>query len=254
MLFASPPAAAQQDMPDTEAALARSQAAIGTRIGGHAFQDRAGLPVTLGDYRGKPLVVSMIYTSCYRTCPAITTTLSQAVEQAQAALGSAAFNVVTIGFDTRADTPEAMRLFADRQGAAAPNWNFLSGDPQTVAALSDELGFSYFRSPKGWDHLTQTTIIDASGMVYRQIYGETFDAPLVVEPLKDLVLGRGASLTSVAGVINRVRLLCTVYDPAAGAYRFDYSIFVEAALGGAALATIGVFLMGAWRHRRRPVA
>ena len=31
--------------------------------------------------------------------------------------------------------------------------------------------------------------------------------------------------------MDRVKLLCTVYDPAADRYRFDYSIFVAASVG-----------------------
>ena len=45
------------------------------------------------------------------------------------------------------------------------------------------------------------------------------------------VLDGRAEAATLAGWINGVRLLCTVYDPNSGRYTFDYSIFVGAAVG-----------------------
>ena len=48
-----------------------------------------------------------------------------------------------------------------------------------------------------------------------------------------------------------MKLLCTVYDPAVGRYRFDYSIFVAAGVGLLCLGAVGVFLVRAWRESER---
>jgi hypothetical protein len=139
--------------------------------------------VSLAGYRGKPLVVSLIYTSCYHVCPTITQSLAHAVEVAEEALGEASFQVATVGFDAAVDSPERMATFAREQGIDHPGWRFLSADAATIEELSTALGFIFYRSPKGFDHLTQTTIIDSGGTVYRQVYGDTFPAPRLVEPL-----------------------------------------------------------------------
>jgi protein SCO1/2 len=137
-----------------------------------------------------------------------------------------------------------MAIFAKRQEINFLEWEFLSGDPLTVAQLSEELGFTYYRSPtKGFDHLTQTTIIDNEGKIFSQVYGEIFDIPLIVEPLKDLVWGRGASLSSFDSLINRVKIFCTVYDPQKDAYKIDYSIFLEMFMGIAFFAGVGAFFI-----------
>ena len=54
--------------------------------------------------------------------------------------------------------------------------------------MTQAVGFTYIASPKGFDHITQTTIIDARGRVVRQVYGQEFSPPLLVEPLKRLAL------------------------------------------------------------------
>ena len=54
---------------DPAEALRISQAAIGRKIGDYTLLDRAGKPVRLADYRGKPLLVNFMYTGCFQVCP-----------------------------------------------------------------------------------------------------------------------------------------------------------------------------------------
>ena len=169
------------------------------------------------------MVLNLVYTSCSGLCPTIIQTLDTAVAAAQQTLGADRFGVLTIGFDTRNDTPERMRAFARAQHIDRPGWRFLSGDAGTIEALADEVGFVVYPAPQGFDHMALTTIVDPEGRVYRQIYGSAFDPPALVEPLKELVLGRRTAWTSLDGLINRVRLFFTLYDPRTGSYRFDYA-------------------------------
>jgi protein SCO1 len=247
-------AAADEPNPfDERTALAYSQAAIGRQISDHRFLDTAGQPVSLADFRGKPLLLTLIFTSCSQTCPVIVQSLHRSVRIANGALGQGDFHVVTIGFDTDRDTPEQMRAYKADQGVRLPNWTFLSADKTTIDALSEEVGFIYFPSPRGFDHLTTTTILAADGTVFRHVYGDAFEPPAVVEPLKDLVWGRFTPVTDMAGLIDRIKLLCTIYDPNNDRYRFDYSIFFGIFAGVVSLGGVGFVLLRAWLGgRRRP--
>ena len=236
---------------DEADALRIGQAALGRQLEDHVFRDTAGARVALSDFRGKPLLINFVYTSCSSVCPTIVQTLDAAVGAAQRALGADSFALVTVGFDTQNDTPERMRAFARAQGIDRPGWRFLSGDARTVKALAEQVGFVVYPAPQGFDHLALTTVVDQDGRVYRQIYGGVFEAPAVVEPLKELVLGRRSDWTSLDGLINRVRLFCTLYDPRTGAYRFDYAPFITIAIGLAALAGVGGFAVREWRRAAR---
>lgn len=236
---------------DAKAALAYSQAAIGHQLGDYTFRNRRGKVVRLSTYRGRPLVVSLVYTACTQSCPVILQSLRDAVVAAQEALGKDSFAVVTIGFDSRNDTPSRMRAYVGSRGLDRPNWAFLSGDDKTIQRLSRTLGFIFYPSPKGFDHLAQISVIDAQGKVYRQVYGANFGPPRLVEPLKDLVFGRAANFDSVSGIINRVRLFCTFYDPASGRYRFDYSMFIGGAVGLIVLVVMGTIIVRGWLGQRR---
>lgn len=234
---------------DEATALKVSQAAIGRTLdASYRFTTSDGKSITLGELRGKPLVINLIYTSCYHVCPVITQTVARAARVAWGTLGADSFRVVTIGFDTVTDTPDRMRNFARERGIDVAQWHFLSTDATTIRALTKDLGFIYFPSPRGFDHLAQTTVVDANGKVYRPVYGDSFAVPTLVDPLKDLVFGRKASTKNWDGWINGIKLFCTVYDPTSGRYKFDYSVFVAIIAGVASLGGLGWFIVRAWRQ------
>lgn len=236
---------------DRNAAVAAGRAALGRRIGDYTLTNRDGRPVRLGALRGRPLVVNMIYTSCFDFCPTLTAALAPKVEIARDALGRSTFAVLTVGFDARNDTPDRMRAYAHALGLGDSEWLFLSGDERTVAALAADIGFVYRRTAAGFDHSALTVIVDASGRVHRQIYGADYSVPELVEPLKALVLGRSEP-AGLSQLVERIRIWCTVFDPRTGRYRFDYSLILSAVIGTACLAAFGIFLVREWRKSRAP--
>lgn len=235
---------------DEAKALQASQAAIGRQVGNHRFIDQHGQPFELASLAGKPVLVSYIYTSCPFICPTLTSSLARMVRIARDTLGPDNFSVVTVGFDTRVDTPEQMRRYARERHIDDPNWHFLSGDEATVAALAEEIGFLYVPMAGGYDHLNQVTVINAAGRVYQQVYGAEFQPPMIVDPLKRLALGSAVSASPVADLVSRVRLICTSYDPKSGRYRFDYSLVIEVAIGLTSALVVFIFVLRSWRQGR----
>jgi protein SCO1/2 len=244
---------------DEKEALKISQSAIGNQLGDYTFLNRSGRKVRLSDYRGKPLVISMIYTHCPFVCATTTRNLS-ALKLSRDALGADSFGVLTIGFDTKNDTPEAMDDFAKRMDVSLTNWEFVSADSDTIKKLSKDLGFVFFPSPEGgFDHITQTTFIDGKGRVNLQVYGEEFENKTLLEPLKNMIYNVKTTdpiynfetaESGFAGIAKSVRLLCTVYDTKTGKYTVDYSFFYAIGLG------ILISLLIAWwivsEYRRSP--
>jgi protein SCO1/2 len=235
--------------PDRDAvALRLSQAAIGRRVADWAFTDRHGRKVQLSDYRGKPLVVSFIYTGCFQVCPATTQFLKRATIAARDALGAGTFRVISIGFNQPFDGPEALAAFARKQGADLDNWDFLAPRAADVDALLAEFGLSVTPTAAGFDHLVQATVVDASGRIHAQVYGDSFALPMLINPLKEALAGETARRMTLDNVWRKVKLYCTVYDPASGRYKFDYSLFVELFAG---LTTLGFLAWVIARETRR---
>lgn len=234
-------------------AFAVSQAAIGRPLGDFALLDRHGKPVELKKYLGKPLLVNFIYTACFQVCPTTTRNLQKAIAETVSVMGADRFNVVSIGFNQPFDSPQAMKDFATRYGISLPNWEFLSPAPAIVDDLTGSFGFSYVATPAGFDHLNQVTMVDAEGRIVRQVYGEKFTAKDLAEPLKQLIAGSAIppEMSTVRELMERVRILCSVYDPVTGRYRTDYSLYFMAAGFLTFLIFLIYLVVHFWTTRRR---
>ena len=158
-------AAAATRVLDAEVAVRTSEAAVGRLVGEHTLLDRDGSAVRLSSFRGKPLLVSFVYTGCFQVCPTGTRSLHQAVRALEKRFGTGQYRVASIGFNQPADSPAAMKAFAAQNGIDLPHWSFLSARPSDVEALTREFGFSFRATPAGFDHVLQVTLVDADGRI-----------------------------------------------------------------------------------------
>ena len=236
---------------DRELALKASQAVIGTKIGDHTLLDREGKPVRLSSYRGKPLLVSFIYTGCFQVCPSTTRSLQETVQGLQKTFGTNKFNVVSIGFNQPDDSPIALKAFAAQYQINQPNWEFLSPSMSTVEAIARDFGFVYAATPAGFDHVLQVSLLDGDGRIVRQVYGEGIPPAELGEPLKMLLSGEPFEPSMMLdGVMDRIRILCTVYDPKTGDYVVDYTLPIQIAGGVTFFILMLLFMINEWRSSR----
>jgi protein SCO1 len=241
-------AEAEQPAFDAGEALDASQAAIGRTLSDHALTDQNGGRISLSELRGRPVVISPIYTSCFHICPTTTTNLKRAADVAFDLLGENAFTVLTIGFDTPNDTPERMREYGRARGIDSPQWIFASADAATAGRLLEEIGFAVAPAGGGFMHLVQATVLDDEGVIYRQVYGQRFETPLLVDALKRIALGQGLEAAARPSLAERIRLICTTFDPKTGRYGFDYSLVLSAVLGVLIFSGIAAFIWRSWRE------
>ncbi len=241
-------AAALDDRLDPHLALARSTQAVGRTLGNYMLVDSRGAPFSLARYRGKPLVISLVYTSCSSVCPPTTQHLIEAVGEARRVIGADSFEVLTFGFDAKHDVPAQLAQFANAQGIRPQHWRLASADPATVEALLGDVGFSYRSVAGGFDHVTQTTIVDRDGKVFRQVYGDDFPLAVFVEPLREAV--QGTRFATPGNIVERLRLICTVYDPATGRYRIDYGLVFGGTIAGLSLLVMAGLIVREWTRTR----
>lgn len=240
---------------DEKTAFELSQSVIGKNVENFALLDRQGNPVELKRFRGKPLLVSFVYTACFQICPTTTRNLQKAVEETVSVMGPERFNIITIGFNQPFDSPQAMKDFAKRYGLDLPNWEFLSPAQTIVNDVTRSFGFSFVATPAGFDHLNQITMVDAEGVIVRQVYGEKFTPKDLAEPLKLLITGSAIppEANTITELMERVRILCSVYDPVTGRYRTNYSVYFMAAGFVTFLIFLGFLVRQMWRSRARGI-
>ena len=92
-------------------------------------------------------------------------------------------------------------------------------------------------------------MVDAGGRVSRQVYGEAIDGRMLVAALRESSADPGAVPAGI-DLLDRLRILCTVYDPRSGRYRLDYALFIEIAAGLSILGATAWYLWSEWRRQR----
>ena len=91
------------------------------------------VPTTLGNFRGKTVVLAPMLSLCQEVCPLTTENLSlieQAVDRAGLAKQVA---IVEYSIDPERDTPARLAAYAKLTGAS---WTFLTGSPSNVTAMN----------------------------------------------------------------------------------------------------------------------
>jgi cytochrome oxidase Cu insertion factor (SCO1/SenC/PrrC family) len=88
--------------------------------------------------KGKTVVINAFFTECTGTCPVMSAAMREIQDHFGARMGKDVV-VLSISVDSRNDTPEVMKAYADRFGAG-PGWYFLSGQKSDVDAVLAKLG------------------------------------------------------------------------------------------------------------------
>ena len=211
------------------------------------FRDDSGKTVKLGDYFGrKPLILNLVYYNCTMLCGEALAGLASAMRLVKFDVGNE-FDVITVSFDPR-ETPEMAAAkkkdYVDRYGRAnaAAGWHFLTGQPDSINALTKAVGFQYQYDPKSnqYAHATAIMVLTPQGRISRYFYGVDF-------PPKDLRMGLvEASQGKIGNAVDAVLLYCYHYNPETGKYGAMVANILRLA-GAATILILGILLFILWR-------
>ena len=135
--------------------------------------DQQGRVVSLGDLRGRPVLLTFAFAHCRTICPVVVETVKQAALEL-AALEPA---VVVVTLDPWRDTPSSLpTLFGSWDLAALPRAHVLSGEVPQVLEVLDAWEMPHERDPSTGDvaHPALVHVLGPDGAV-----GYTFNGPSV---------------------------------------------------------------------------
>ncbi|SDX68246.1 SCO family protein [Paenibacillus sp. CF384] len=156
--------------------------------------DLDGKEVTLDDSEGKVRVIYFFYANCPDICPPTTYLMTQ-VQDKLKENGTFGKDVefMSITFDPKRDTAEAMRKFAGKFDIDASGWKFLREDSeeQTKQLMKDfGLGLLKDESTNLFTHTDTITFVDRKGVVRKYLTGsidETQSPEKIVNVIDALV-------------------------------------------------------------------
>ena len=218
------------------------------------FRDEAGREVRLGDYFGKrPVVLALVYYECPMLCTRVLDGLVRATKVLTFTPGQE-YDVVAISFDARERAPLALRKkqaylrqFGKPETSAA--WHFLTGDPQSIKAVTEAAGFRYVYDAhtNQFAHASAIYVVTPQGRMSRYFYGIEYSP-------KDLRLGLiEAAQNKIGSPVDQLLLFCFHYDPATGKYT-PIALNILRAAGAATVLALGGFILLMLIRERRASA
>ena len=130
------------------------------------LRDQNGSLFSLSDYRGRSLLVDFIYTRYPTLCSERGDDFRRMMELANSA--DAQIDFLSISFDPENDDSEALRLYADRYGAA-PRWRIAApSDAPSLRALLQSFDVVVIPDGMGgYIHNSAIYVVDARGRLVR---------------------------------------------------------------------------------------
>ena len=134
------------------------------------------------DGRGRPLLLTFVYTSCPGACPYV---VEECLQAARAAgKGRPAEDrpfVVAVSFDPGVDTPKHLRAHMKENGLKASEIAFLTGGRTAVDLVLHDWQVNVGRDENGaLFHGFQTAVIDREGTIVARYYGAGIDMKRLV--------------------------------------------------------------------------
>jgi protein SCO1 len=127
----------------------------GLRAPDFELRDQDGEPISMRDFRGEPVVVTFLYTTCEDTCPVQAQTVRGALDQ----LGHDV-PAIAIAVDPPRDTPERARAFLSEQRALG-RLDFVLGSRDELRPLWR--GFAIRPQSVTQEHQARITLVDPRG-------------------------------------------------------------------------------------------
>jgi cytochrome oxidase Cu insertion factor (SCO1/SenC/PrrC family) len=146
--------------------------------------DQDGRQVALRRLSGRVVLVNFVYTGCSTICPVQTRALADLQRQLPEPLRRQV-HFLSISLDPLTDTPQTLKAFSQRMGADLKRWSFVTGKPEDMERVADQLRL--FRpgpdTKRPDDHSTALWLIDAQGQLRMRYAGNPPDIPRLLREI-----------------------------------------------------------------------
>lgn len=145
--------------------------------------NQEGKAQALSEFRGHPVIFSMVYLSCKYTCPTVVSEIQNVISKLNAKQ-QGQVRAVLVSFDPKRDTPKEMKKFLVKRNLDPKTWNFLTSQQEAkIRELAATINFKYKNDDSGeFTHSFLVAVLDENGVLKAKLDGANQNKePLVKE-------------------------------------------------------------------------
>jgi len=152
--------------------------------------DQNGKGVSLASFKGKPVLIDFVYTSCPGPCSVLTSKLVAVAQDLGPRLGKQV-QMISITVDPEHDSPKVLKEYAWRLGADRPGWLFLTGTPSQIEQVLAPYKIRRMREADGTVTHMETLFLLGPDGHQRRIYNGVEVKPAVMSAEAQQLASRG---------------------------------------------------------------
>jgi protein SCO1 len=163
---------------------------LGEETPDFSLLNQDGKRIHLAQFKGKPLLLTFIYTRCPLPdyCPRTSSNFAEIHRRLQ--LPPALVlkpHLLTVSFDSEFDTPAVLRSYAERymNPVKYQDWEFATGSPEEIKKITSYFGLSYWKESGQIVHTLVTALIDSNGKLLRLYKGKEWTPDQVLSEFRN---------------------------------------------------------------------
>ena len=213
------------------------------------FFDQDGAPITLGEtFRGKPVVLALIYYKCPSLCNQVLNGLLASLRVMNFTVGNE-FDVVMVGIDER-EKPETAKAklhsyLSQYKKGTENGWYFLTGSKAEIQRVAKAAGYSYkFDIRRNqYAHPAGLIVATPDGKTSKYFFGIEYST----RDLKFAVMD--ASEGKVGSLVEQAVAYCFLWDPHSGKYSLAVVRIIQVA---GVITVLGIVSLIVFLNKRAP--
>jgi protein SCO1/2 len=183
------PAEVRLAEPKPGASPAKERLKEGDPLPGFQLTDDEGRPIDRDTFRGKPLLLTFIFTRCPvpNFCPRMSANFSALAKAAGADAKLRETNFLSVTIDPEHDTPQVLSEYARAyRGESSDRWRFATGSREQLSRLTED--FSVQVKPEGGSitHGLATVLVAGDGVIRKIWRGNAWTVEEVIAELGKL--------------------------------------------------------------------
>jgi protein SCO1 len=164
----------------------------GDQVPNFKFVNQDGKPVAMENLRGRPLLLTFIYTRCPLPdyCIRMSDNFAMVARELQKSDTYSRVQLLSISIDPEYDKPQILKSYGKRYAASVDpqfsNWQFVSGSIEATRNTAEWFGLTYIEENDQIVHSLRTAVIAPDGKFVEMYRGNEWKPSDAAEKLKQL--------------------------------------------------------------------